>query len=247
MAAQGFCTVIKELSLSGHDQKKEVSRPMNPNEVMDEAKKLYFRLPFMQFLWKAAGITENDLKKLVAEMKASILSSKERNPYELLFNVLKKCEHSWTAQAGMPIHGEWHHILVPGIVLAALRNSGYPLSDQDIMEGIQRGETGKVSCGFSGTCGGGNGVGIVAAIVKKSTPLHDKERQEIMHLVIDSQVELAKIMRRCCKRSTYIGIKMAVNYLAPLGFNLQTETIECSYSAKNKMCARELCPYYTKH
>lgn len=220
---------------------------MNPNEVVAEAKKIYFRLPFMQFLWKAAGITEDDLKELVKEMKASILSSQERNPYELLLNVLTRCEQSWTARGAMPMHGEWHHILVPGIVLAALRNSGYPVSDQDIMEGIQRGETSKVSCGFSGTCGGANGVGIVAAIVKKSTPLHDKERQEIMRLVIDSQVELAKIMRRCCKRSTYIGIKFAVNYLAQLGFELQTAAIECSYSAKNKMCAKELCPYYPIH
>lgn len=220
---------------------------MNPNEVVGEAKKIYFRLPFMQFLWTAAGITEDDLKMLVKEMKASILSSQERNPYELLLHVLIRCEQAWTARGVMPMHGEWHHILVPGIVLAALRNSGYPISDQDIMEGIQRGETSKVSCGFSGTCGGANGVGIVAAIVKRSTPLHDKERQEIMRLVIDSQIELAQVMRRCCKRSTYIGIQCAVSYLVQMGFELKTTAIECSYSAKNIMCAKELCPYYPVH
>ena len=218
---------------------------MNPNEVMTEAKKIYFRLPFIQFLWKAAGISEDDLKKLVVEMKGSILSSQESDPWELLFNVLKKCEQGWTAQTPMPVHGEWNHILVPGIVLAALRNSGYPISDQDIMEGILRGETSKVSCGFSGTCGGANGAGIVAAIVKRSTPLHDEERQEIMQLVADSQKEIARIARRCCKRSTYMGIKIAVNYLAPLGYNLPMVVIKCPYSAKNKACAREQCPYYT--
>jgi hypothetical protein len=217
---------------------------VNEKEIMVEAKKIYFRSQFMQFLREARGITEDDLKKLVKEMKERILSSQERNPYTLLFNALTKCEESWPIHASMPIHGEWHHILVPGVVLTAMRNSGYPISDQDIMEGIKRGEMGKVSCGFSGTCGGANGVGIVAAIVKRSTPLHDEERQEIMRLVADTQKEIAQIMRRCCKRSTYIGIKFAINYLARQGYSLQTEEIKCPYSPKNNMCAGEQCPYY---
>jgi len=220
---------------------------VNEKEIMAEAKKIYFRGPFMQFLWKARGITEDDLKKLVKEMKDLILSSSECNPYTLLFNVLTKCEESWPAHTSMPIHGEWHHILVPGVVLTTMRNSDYQISDQDIMEGIQRGEMGKVSCGFSGTCGGANGVGIVAAIVKRSTPLHDEERQEIMQLVANSQQEISRIMRRCCKRSTYMGIKIAAKYLARLGYNLQAVEIICPYSSKNDMCAREQCPYYPGH
>jgi hypothetical protein len=220
---------------------------VNKNEIVVEAKKIYFRGPFMEFLWKAAGISEDNLKKLVIEMKELILSSKERNPYTLLFNVLSQCEENWTAKSPMPIHGEWNHILVPGVVLTAMRNSGYQISDQDIMEGIQRGEMGKVSCGFSGTCGGANGVGIVAAIVKRSTPLHDEERQEIMQLVANSQQEISQIMRRCCKRSTYMGIKIAVNYLARLDYNLQAVEIICPYSSKNGMCAGIQCPYNPVH
>ena len=217
---------------------------MDEKEIMIEAKKIYFRSQFMQFLRDVKGIKEDDLKKLAKEIKDLILSSNECNPNTLLFHVLTKCEENWPGHASMPIHGEWHHILVPGVVLTALRNNGYQISDNEIMEGIQRGEMGKVSCGFSGTCGAANGVGIVAAIVKRSTPLHDEERQEIMRLVIDSQKEIAQIMRRCCKRSTYIGIKFAVNYLARQGYNLQTEEIKCPYSSKNSMCAREQCPYY---
>jgi hypothetical protein len=217
---------------------------LNEKEIIAEAKKIYFRSQFMQFLREARGITEDDLKKLFKEMKDLILSSRECNPYTLLFNVLTKCEEIWPAHVSIPIHGEWHHILVPGVVLTALRNNAYPISDQDIMEGIQRGEMGKVSCGFSGTCGGANGVGIVAAIVKRSTPLHDEERQEIMRLVANSQQEISQIMRRCCKRSTYMGIKFAVNYLARLGYSLQIEEIKCPYSLKNNMCAGEQCPYY---
>lgn len=222
----------------------ERTPPMDEREVMEEAKKIYFRSQFMQFLREARGITEDNLKQLVKEMKGLILSSEERNPYTLLFNVLTKCETSWQASVSMPIHGEWHHILVPGVVLTALRNNSYQISDNEIMEGIQRGEMGKVSCGFSGTCGAANGVGIVAAIVKKSTPLHDEKRQEIMQLVIESQKEIAQIKRRCCKRSTYIGINNTINYLARQGFNLKTEKIKCSFSPKNTLCAREQCPYY---
>lgn len=217
--------------------------PVNEKEIVAEAKKIHFRDQFMQFLRKAAGISEDDLKKLVKEIKELILSSREKNPYALLFNVLSKCEEDWPPQSRMPIHGEWNHILVPGVVLTAMRNSGYQISDRDIMEGIQRGEMGKVSCGFSGTCGGANGVGIVAAVVRRSTPLHDEERQEIMQLVANSQKEIAQIMRRCCKRSTYIGIKIAIDYLAQQGYHLQTEEIKCPHSPKNNMCAGEQCPY----
>jgi hypothetical protein len=220
---------------------------LNEKEIMNEAKKIHFRGPFMQFLRESRGITEDDLKKLVKEMKDLILSSRECNPYTLLFNVLSTCEENWTAKSPMPVHGEWNHILVPGVVLTAMRNSGYQISDQDILEGIQRGEMGKVSCGFSGTCGGANGVGIVAAIVKRSTPLHDEERQEIMRLVAYTQKEIAQIMRRCCKRSTYMGIKIALNYLTQLGYNLQAAGMICLYSSKNDMCAREQCPYYPGH
>ncbi|MGB9627138.1 MAG: DUF5714 domain-containing protein [Thermodesulfobacteriota bacterium] len=217
---------------------------MIEEEIIAEAKKIYFRSQFMQFLREARGIKEDDLKKLVKEMKGLILSLYEPNPYTLLFNVLKKCEEIWPPHVSMPIHGEWHHILVPGVVLTAMRNNHYPISDQDIMEGIERGEMGKVSCGFSGTCGAANGVGIVAAIVKKSTPHHDEERQEIMQLVANSQQEISQIMRRCCKRSTYIGIQCAVNYLDRQGYSLQTEEFKCPYSPKNSRCARKQCPYY---
>lgn len=219
---------------------------MSEKEIIAEAKKIYFRSQYMQFLREARGITEDDLKKLVKKMKELILSSKEKNPYTLFFNVLTKCEEIWPTHTSMPLHGEWHHILVPGVVLTAMRNSHYPISDREIMEGIERGEMGKVSCGFSGTCGAANGVGIVAAIVKKSTPHHDEERQEIMRLVANSQQEISQIMRRCCKRSTYIGIKIALNYLTQLGYNLQGEEIICPYSSKNSRCAGEQCPYHPR-
>lgn len=218
---------------------------VNQSDILDEAKKLYFRGPFVEFMRNSSGIKEEDLKNLVLEIKDRILSSREVNPGLMLFNVLKQCEETWSAEASMPIHGNWHHILVPGVILAALRNCGYAISDKDIGEGINRGEDGKVSCGFSGTCGAANGVGIVAAIVKKATPLHDQERQEIMRLVADSQGKIALVMRRCCKRSTYIGIECAANYLAQQGLKLDVGKISCTYTSKNKMCAREECPYYT--
>jgi len=133
--------------------------------------------------------------------------------YEIFEGVIEKIKESWKKEK-FPVHADWHHYIVPGAVLVALRNAGYPVSDKDIEEGLRRGiNFPGGSCGFAGCCGGAYSAGIVLSIIKKTNPISTKERPEIMLLVIDTLNEISKYPARCCKRSSYAALQKITEYL----------------------------------
>jgi hypothetical protein len=227
----------------GQVEKWEWIKRMREKEGLERAKKIYYRAEHQDYMRNRRGVSKQDLQELVLKMKDLIMSSTEKNPVQMFFDIVGQLE-KWKTGVSVPIHGEWHHFLVPGVLLSSLRNNGYEINDRDIKEGIQRGEQARVSCGFTGVCGGANSVGIVAALVKKVTPLHDEERQELMQKTARVLQKISQIKRRCCKRSSYIALEDAIEYLSGINCILPWSNITCPFSPQNSMCAKELCPYY---
>jgi hypothetical protein len=94
-------------------------------------------------------------------------------------------------------------------------------------------------------CGGANSFGIVLSLLKKTNPLHDEARSENLRLVGEVLKEIALYPRRCCKRSSYMAIEKAVDYLRANGFErLPVSRVVCQWSAKNKMCLGIQCLYF---
>ncbi len=229
---------------------KEVNKKMaekSLKEKMDDAKKIYFEKEFRAHMRGMQGFTDEDFEKAAPIIKQKVIESKEKDPFEMFERILKEVAMEWKKPI-FPVHADWHHYLVPGVILAAMRNCGYEITDKDIFEAMDRGENFPGgSCGFAGTCGGAFSIGIILSIVNKTTPLHEDERATSMRAVIETLDEIAKYPRRCCKRSSYAALEKAVEFLNKLGYNKITiRKITCSWSAGNKMCLGKKCPYYPK-
>jgi hypothetical protein len=150
----------------------------------------------------------------------------------------------------VPMHGPEHHAMVPGVILSCCRNSGGPVSDEDILAGIGRGS--KVpggACGFWGSCGAAIGAGIAAALILDATPLTPHPRQKAQAFSADVLSGIAKIVGgRCCQRETWLALSrtaaLSVEYfdIALLAEN----DLHCNQYATNRECIRKQCPLWEK-
>ena len=219
---------------------------MDKKMMKEEAKKAYFWDDYHAITNQIKGISDEDLENLAPAIKQFILTSKGKEPLKMFNAVFDEIERIWSLNVPFPIGGGFHHYIVPGVVLACLRNNGYEITDRDVEEGMTRGSMlAPHSCGFTGISGAAHGVGIVASIVNKITPMHD-ERGSLLALAADTLIEISKFSRRCCKRSNLTGIKNAVKYLSSKGYTLPLDTIECRFFSGNSECSGEECPYYPK-
>ena len=217
-------------------------------EKLAEAKKIYFMDDFKKFMRKMQGLTDDDFKKPVPRIIEKILKADETDPLKMFERIMREIDSEWEGASPLPVNSVWHHFIVPGVIMTALRNSGYEIDDRDIEEAISRGQkfVGG-SCGFMGTCGGAYSVGIVASMIKKTNPLHDEERSENLHLVAETLMDISKYPRRCCKRSSYMAIEKAVEFLRSHGFEkITSREIMCPWSPQNKMCLGVTCLYFPK-
>jgi len=219
---------------------------MEKKMMKEEAKKTYFWDDFHAITNKIKGVSDEDLNNIAPAIQQFILTSKEKEPVKMFNSVFDEVERTWSLNVPFPIGGGFHHYIVPGVVLACLRNNGYEITDRDIEEGMKRGPMlAPHSCGFTGISGAAHSVGIVASIVNRITPMHD-ERGSLLALAADTLIEISKFRRRCCKRSNLTGIKNAVKYLSSQGYALPLDKIECRFFSGNSECSGEECPYYPK-
>ena len=148
----------------------------------------------------------------------------------------------------MPIHGPQYHALVPGVLLACLRNAGHPVTDEQLHVAIGRGgDINGGSCGFWGVCGAAIGIGIGFSVLLEATPVKADERQtaqRIVHQVLD---EIASYQAaRCCQRDCWIALRTGMRFAAER-WNLEIEKIEpfaCTQMARNQECLGMECPLW---
>jgi len=146
------------------------------------------------------------------------------------------------------IHGPEHHSMVPAIILTALRNSGENISDDQVLTGIQRGQSiAGGACAFFGACGAAIGVGIAFSILLGANPLRGDKRQMALKT---TQKVLGKIAAydapRCCQRDCWLALQQASILLKEMfGKDMQVgQPIPCDQFSQNKECIRERCPLW---
>ena len=180
-------------------------------------------------------------KAAIEVLKNVLARSKSTNPAEILEQVM--------AHPSVPMHGPEHHVIVPAVIIAAIRNAGYPVPEGAIEKALERAS--KVPggwCGLYGDCGAAVGIGIAVSVLTNATPLTGKERGLALGATALALSKLLDDQPRCCKRSSRIAVEAAVNYLEDkLGIKLeQSKLIPCAYTIRNQQCAKGECPYYPK-
>jgi hypothetical protein len=151
------------------------------------------------------------------------------------------------AHPSVPMHGPEHHVIVPAVIVAAVRNSGYPLPEGAVEKALERAS--KVPggwCGLYGDCGAAVGAGIAVSVITGATPLTGKPRTLAMAATSQAMSRMLDEQPRCCKRASRIAVQSTVDFLRErLGVDLpHGDHVRCTYVPKNRECARERCPYY---
>ena len=171
---------------------------------------------------------------------AFLSASIEKNPLRLL-------ERLFNMDA-VHMHGPEHHIIIPALLVTAYHNNGGKIDyKQALAWAAKRGRQlpGGI-CGFWGACGAAIGAGIYAAIVMSSHPLNKQNWPIPQQLCADTLAEIALLGGpRCCKRTSFIAISQSIKFTREkLGINMPEDTIVCHFSAVNKECLYDNCPYY---
>ena len=151
------------------------------------------------------------------------------------------------AHPSVPMHGPEHHAMVPGVIIAAVRNAGYPVPEGAIEKALERAS--KVPggwCGLYGDCGAAVGVGIAVSVLTNATPLTGKQRSLALRATSFALARMLDDQPRCCKRASRIAVEAAVDFLKEhLNIILpKSKKPRCTYSPRNKQCAQEQCPFY---
>jgi len=151
------------------------------------------------------------------------------------------------AHPSIPMHGPEHHAMVPAVIIAAVRNAGYPVPDGAIEKALERAS--KVPggwCGLYGDCGAAVGVGIAVSVLTNATPLTGKQRSLALRATSFALARMLDDQPRCCKRASRIAVEAAVDFLKEhLNIILpKSKKPRCTYSPRNEQCAKEQCPFY---
>jgi hypothetical protein len=169
-------------------------------------------------------------------------STKSADPLEILEKVM--------SHPSVPMHGPEHHAMVPAIIVAAVKNAGYPVPEGAIEKALERGS--KVPggwCGFYGVCGGGIGVGTAVSVLTRATPLTGKTRALANEATAFALGKMIDGGPRCCKRASRKALEAAVEFLKKrMDINLTINgKVSCHYVQRNRECIREACPYYNNN
>jgi len=220
--------------------------PQVMKQKMKEARGIPYMAEFKHFMRTMQGFTDDDFAAPVSPLKKKVLAARETDPLAMFERIMDEATREWTNPNPLPVNTEWHHFIIPGVIIAALRNNGYAFTDKDVEEAMFRGE--KVaggSCGFMGTCGGACSVGIVGSMVKRTNPIWEQERSDVFRLAAGTLNRIAEYPRRCCKRSSYIALAEAIEFLQNNGFGkIPQNAIVCKWSTQNGMCLGVKCPFH---
>lgn len=168
------------------------------------------------------------------------VNSRTTNPMELFSQIRN--------HPSFPLHGPQYHALVPGVFLAALRNAGHPVSDEQIRTGISRGgEVPGGSCGFMGVCGAASGIGIAFSVLLEANPLKAVQRQAVQQVVQQVLADIASHQAaRCCQRDCWLALHRGL-MLAGAMFALPLDELQpltCRQQDRNPECSGAACPLH---
>ncbi|MGQ9921556.1 MAG: DUF5714 domain-containing protein, partial [Desulfobacca sp.] len=140
----------------------------------------------------------------------------------------------------IPLHGPEHHIMVPGIILAAYRNLGGQVPATMLQTALKRGRVVPGGyCAFTGACGAAVGVGLAFSLLLGASPVKARERQQVQQViqaVIQEQARFAAA--RCCQRDSWLALKKAAELSKTyLPITLPANTpLRCQQAHLNREC-----------
>ncbi len=166
---------------------------------------------------------------------------KSKNPFEIFLHV--------AARDFVNIHGPEHHVLDGACVLTAFYNAGGQIDLDDSLDRIiQQGmKMPGAVCGYWGVCGAVTSIGAALAIIDGTGPLStDGSWDWHMRYTSDALGKLAGIGGpRCCKRDAFLAMKTVIPYIREkYRIELEDSDIVCGFSALNRQCLQERCPFY---
>ncbi len=170
------------------------------------------------------------------------LDSDETNAFKLFSRI--------AAHPAIPLHGPEYHSIVPGVILAAYRNAGGAVTDNLILEGIDRGSmVPGGTCAFMGVCGAATGLGIAFGIMLASNPLKPVPRQQVQRIVARTLERISSLKAaRCCRRESHFALQVAAEEsLNLLPVRIRAEEWEsCGQYELNKECIKTSCPFFRR-
>jgi 7,8-dihydro-6-hydroxymethylpterin dimethyltransferase len=172
-------------------------------------------------------------------LRQVLADTKSKDPAEILEQVM--------SHPSVPMHGPEHHAIVPGVIVAAVRNSGYPIPEGAVEKALERAS--KVQggwCGLYGDCGAAVGVGIAVSVITGATPLTGKPRTQSMKATVDAMSQMLDEQARCCKRASRTAVRAATEFLREnLGVDLPNNMkVRCRYLTHNLECSKTACPFF---
>lgn len=172
-------------------------------------------------------------------LREVLATTKSADPAAILERVM--------SHPAVPMHGPEHHAIVPGTIVASVRNAGYPLPEGAVEKALERAS--KVPggwCGLYGDCGAAVGVGIAISVITGATPLTGRPRTLALAATSHALSKMLDDQPRCCKKASRVAVDAAVEFIHDrLGIWLPApEKVNCAYSPKNQQCGREKCVYY---
>ncbi|MEM4246252.1 MAG: DUF5714 domain-containing protein, partial [Candidatus Bathyarchaeia archaeon] len=138
--------------------------------------------------------------------------------------------------------------LVGAVILAALRNRGFPVTSSMVDEAIARAKRVPLgSCGLWGACGAAIGAGVGFSVALRVDMMSGEKRAQALRLVAGVLEEISRLGGpRCCKASVALAIMAArrlLNEKHGVGFDEST-LFRCPFAMKNPDCLKEGCPFY---
>lgn len=103
-------------------------------------------------------------------------------------------------------------------------------------------------CGFQGACGAGIGTGTFVALATRSTPLDGPARGLANRMTSRALDVISRTDGpRCCKRDSFLAILAAARFARErLGVALPVRGPTCEWSAANRECLGEGCPFHPR-
>ena len=182
---------------------------------------------------------EERAKKIIK----ACLQEKSTNPIDIFYNIAQ--------MDFVRIHGLEHHVLDGAALLTAFYNAGGNINLQNSLnELMKRGlQMPGATCGMWGVCGAVSSMGAALSIIDGTGPLtSDSSWGKHMEFTSKALHCLSQVGGpRCCKRDAFLSFRQAIQYVNEnYNVELQSKTIECSFSEKNEQCIKEKCPFYKK-
>jgi len=145
-------------------------------------------------------------------------------------------------------HGPAHHLLVAPVILAALRNQGYPIRKGALRAALKRmKDIPHAACATRGDCGAAVGVGCAVSLLTGAKFRSDRERALTLQATAEAVRRLAEHGgARCCRQSVYSALESAAAFLErELGLILGISTpVFCPFSSTTEDCKKDACVYF---